>query len=115
MGDTPVTCTATDASGNVATCGFTVSVQPLPVALCADKEVSAGAQCKANADVDSGSYDPKGGVVTKAQAPAGPYPLGNTSVVLTVTDSTNARATCNAVVMVKVSGVSPDASVTGSV
>jgi hypothetical protein len=52
--------------------------------------------------VDGGSSDPKGGVLTKAQSPAGPYPLGNTSVVLTVTDTTGAKANCSAVMTVKV-------------
>jgi hypothetical protein len=51
--------------------------------------VSADASCLGSAtaaNVGSGSYDPDGDPITMTLAPSGPYPLGTTSVVLTVSD-----------------------------
>ena len=71
-----------------------------PVAVCQNVTVSAGANCTATASIDNGSYDPDGDAITLTQAPAGPYPLGNTSVTLTVTDSKGAASQCSAIVTV---------------
>lgn len=57
-----------------------------PVAVCQDVTVSAGADCTADASVDDGSYDPDGDLITLTQDPPGPYPLGNTTVTLIVSD-----------------------------
>lgn len=58
----------------------------LPVAKAKNVTVSADASCQANASVDDGSFDPDGDPITITQTPAGPYPLGVTPVLLTVTD-----------------------------
>ncbi|MBI3423923.1 MAG: HYR domain-containing protein, partial [Acidobacteria bacterium] len=71
-----------------------------PVATCQNVTVSAGATCTAAASIDNGSSDPDGDAFTLTQAPAGPYPLGNTSVTLTVTDSKGAASQCTAIVTV---------------
>jgi hypothetical protein len=39
-----------------------------------------------SASIDNGSSDPDGDTLTLSQSPAGPYPVGNTEVTLTVSD-----------------------------
>jgi hypothetical protein len=72
-----------------------------PVAVCADRVMSAGPSCTASASVDDGSYDPDHGpqplVVT--EAPGGPYSLGSRTVTLTASDGAE-TATCWASVTV---------------
>jgi hypothetical protein len=72
-----------------------------PVAQCQSVTVAADASCTANASIDNGSYDPDSGdTITVTQSPAGPYPLGTTTVELTVTDSQGASSSCQATVTV---------------
>ncbi len=71
-----------------------------PAALCKDVTVSAGAQCMADASVDNGSSDPDGDPITLSQDPAGPYPMGNTLVTLTVADDQGGVSQCQAMVTV---------------
>ena len=71
-----------------------------PVALCQNVEVEAGSGCEAYASVDGGSTDPDGDPITMSQVPAGPYGLGETPVILTVTDDSGASDTCTATVTV---------------
>jgi uncharacterized repeat protein (TIGR03803 family) len=71
-----------------------------PVAKCKDVTVSAGCGTTANASIDDGSFDPNGNTITLVQTPAGPYPVGQTTVTLTVTDSAGAFDTCESVVTV---------------
>jgi len=71
-----------------------------PVATCHNVTVSAGANCQAQASIDNHSSDPDGDQITIAQSPAGPYSLGTTSVILTVTDSQGASSQCTASVTV---------------
>ena len=70
------------------------------MAICQDVTVSADANCTANVSIDNGSCDPDGDSITVTQSPAGPYPLGNASVTLTVTDSKGATSQCTATITV---------------
>lgn len=83
--------------------GFTVSVVPRnqpPVAQCQNVTISANGSCQANTNVDNGSYDPDGDLITITQSPLGPFVLGGTGVTLTVTDSNGNSASCSATVTV---------------
>jgi hypothetical protein len=61
-----------------------------PIALAHDLTVATDpGQCSADiqpAQVDAGSSDPDGDAVTLSLSPAGPYPVGRTTVTLTVSD-----------------------------
>ncbi len=73
-----------------------------PVAICRDVTVEADSNCECIVtakDVNDGSYDPDGDVITLSLEPAGPYPLGQTVVTLTVSDGIKS-ATCEATVTV---------------
>ncbi|HUU45787.1 MAG TPA: HYR domain-containing protein [Acidobacteriota bacterium] len=106
VGATLVCCVAEDAAGDADTCCFTVTVREDtlinrdPVALCQDITLSAGDDCTADGSIDAGSYDPDGDPITLDQDPAGPYPLGSTTVDLIVTDDKGAVDICQAVVTV---------------
>jgi hypothetical protein len=71
-----------------------------PVARCQNVTVAAGSSCTASASINNGSSDPDGDPITFTQSPAGPYPLGNTPVTLTVTDSKGAKSYCTGTVTV---------------
>ncbi len=71
-----------------------------PVAVCTDRTVIADETCTADANVDAGSFDPDGDPITLSQSPAGPYPVGDTVVTLTVTDDQGASDSCMATVTV---------------
>ena len=81
-------------------CAFSSLIpnQP-PVAQAHDVNEVADSNHTASASVDNGSYDPdQGDVITLTQAPPGPYPVGTTSVILTVIDSQGATSQANATV-----------------
>jgi N-acetylneuraminic acid mutarotase len=72
-----------------------------PVASCQNITVAAGPNCEASGSINNGSYDPDSGdTITVIQSPAGPYPIGNTTVTLTVTDNHGASSSCSATVTV---------------
>src|SRR5215471_12491148 len=70
------------SSGNGT--AFSLPLPPLPpVMRCKNVTVAAGANCNADAAIDDGSFSPNAGdTITLLQSPAGPYPLGETSVTL---------------------------------
>ncbi|HEY3025772.1 MAG TPA: carboxypeptidase regulatory-like domain-containing protein, partial [Pyrinomonadaceae bacterium] len=93
--------TVTPVLNDVTVCFNNVPPNHAPVAKCKNVTVSADASCMATASIDDGSFDPDAGdTITVAQSPAGPYPLGNTTVTLTVTDNHGASSSCTAVVTV---------------
>lgn len=70
-----------------------------PIAICQDIIVSANDSCVAFVDpimVDSGSYDPDGDSLIFSLSPEGPFTIGITEVVLTVTDSIGDYDQCTA-------------------
>jgi len=83
----------------------------VPVAKAKNVTVAAGPDCTANASVDDGSLDADGDPLVITQSPAGPYPLGTTSVLLTVTDPSGATSQATGTVTV-VDSTGPD--VTGA-
>lgn len=98
-----VTLVFRDPQNLQATCGLSIQVplnQP-PVAQCRDVVVPADGMCQAAASIDDGSFDPDGDPLTLTQDPPGPYPLGETTVELTVEDDQGASATCTATVTVE--------------
>ena len=72
-----------------------------PVARVKNVTVPAGPACNADGSINDGSFDPEGEQVTPVLSPAGPYSLGTTPVLLTVTDSKGAfsQATANVTVV----------------
>jgi sugar lactone lactonase YvrE len=67
-----------------------------PVAQCADRSVcTSDGLCTGVADVNNGSFDPDGDLLTLVYNPASPYPLGVTTVALSVSDGKE-TASCSA-------------------
>lgn len=72
-----------------------------PSAMCHDVTVLAGLNTTVNASIDDGSFDPDSGdTISITQSPPGPYPIGQTSVTLTVEDNHGASSSCQATVTV---------------
>ncbi|HEX4825929.1 MAG TPA: choice-of-anchor tandem repeat GloVer-containing protein [Candidatus Polarisedimenticolaceae bacterium] len=72
-----------------------------PVARCKNVTVASTSACTADVSIDDGSFDPDAGDrITMSQEPAGPYPVGDTLVTLSVTDRGCATTTCTATVTV---------------
>lgn len=96
-----ITPTFTDCGSQDINIGGGCSAQPVPpVAACTDVNVSADGNCQAAASIDDGSYDPEGQDITLTQEPPGPYPLGETTVRLIVTDTDQLADSCEALVTV---------------
>ena len=91
----------TNLVGSTVSSNATLTVNRVPVALCADVVVSAGADCQANASINHGSFDPDGDPITISQVPSGPYSLGTNRVTLIVTDGKGASNSCSALVIVR--------------
>src|SRR5262245_34110828 len=91
-----------DSGGAVAKLSWaSMDANNSPVAFCQNVTVQAGAGCVADASINNGSFDPDGDPITITQTPVGPYPLGATNVLLTVTDSKGASSQCSAMVTVQ--------------
>jgi len=86
---------------NVAgACGGACAPNHVPVAIARDVTVPADASGTANASIDNGSSDADGDPLTITQSPAGPYPIGLTTVLLTVSDPQGATSQATARVTV---------------
>ncbi len=101
IGTTSVTCTATDAAGNTATCDFDVIVIdteaptiicPLDITVASDPNV-CGAMVTWNAPQtdDNCAVDN----VSVSHLPGNIFPVGTTTVTYTVTDPSGNTATCD--------------------
>ncbi|MFT6336579.1 MAG: hypothetical protein ACJATI_003338, partial [Halioglobus sp.] len=107
-----VTLQVTDDAGLTGICTASVTVTDTnsecnapPVAVCTNITVDANASCEGIAvaqDFDGGSSDPDvGDVLTFSVDIVGPYALGTTDVVLTVTDQDGLFSTCDASITVE--------------
>jgi len=86
--------------GDIVIGGASCEENHPPTAICIDVTVDADSSCEASASVDGGSYDEDGDPITLDQEPPGPYSLGDTDVILIVTDDEGLADTCDAVVTV---------------
>lgn len=105
LGSTTVVWTATDASGNTATCAQTVIItdnQP-PVVNCpANIEVKAQSQIGAIVNFAATGSDLCGDVTLSYSQESGTvFPIGTTTVNVTATDEADNTATCSFTVTVK--------------
>jgi len=98
LGETEVTCTGTDAVGNVATCTFSVAVtlEP-PTITCPDDLIvtcapDAGATVTFEVVAADGTGEPL--EVTSDPASGSTFPIGETVVTSTATDRTGVTVSC---------------------
>ena len=85
----------------IPSCAFNCNVNQLPVAVVQDVTVTpAHGVLTAAANINNGSSDPDGDAITLTQTPPSPYPVGTTSVMLTVVDAKGATAQATASVTV---------------
>ncbi|PYR61108.1 MAG: hypothetical protein DMF91_10595 [Acidobacteria bacterium] len=84
--------------------GQCMTPNQLPVAIARNVIVRATPGGTAPASIDNGSFDPDGDPLTITQTPPGPYPVGTTSVILTVTDTKGAASQATGFVTVTVRG-----------
>ncbi|UOY07159.1 BspA family leucine-rich repeat surface protein [Muricauda sp. SCSIO 64092] len=107
LGDNTVTLTVTDTSNNSHTCTALVAVEDktAPAPNCQDITVELGTSGSATivaADVDNGSSDACGNVtLALSKTSFGCSDLGDNTVTLTVTDTSNNSHTCTALVAVE--------------
>jgi hypothetical protein len=117
VGNTLVTLTVTDSHGASSSCQSTVTVNAsnqAPVAICRNVTKTAdgsGFATVTAAEVDNGSFDPDGDTFSRVLSPAGPFPVGNTLVTLTVTDSQGASSWCQSTVTVNAPATKPKVKV----
>ena len=105
VGITTVTATITDASGNTATCTFTVRVNDtqLPVVTCPANIIvsNTAGQCGAVVNFTPTATDNCPGVtVTSSPASGSFFPVGTTTVTVTATDASGNVRTCQFTVRV---------------
>ena len=98
-GTTTVNCTATDASGNQATCSFTITVNDIeaPVITCpTDIMLPCGTEQLVSATFASTATDncDPAPVVTYSIAPGAGFPVGETTVTATATDDSGNFSQC---------------------
>ena len=105
VGTTPVTCTATDASGNTATCSFTVTVNDTepPKIQCPNNITKANdpGECGAIVTFQPTVTDNCPGVTFSCSPASGSFfSVGTTPVTCTATDASGNTATCSFTVTV---------------
>jgi len=103
IGGITVTNTGLSLSTNAAETYLPCPPNLRPVAICANRTISAGPTCQGGpVSVNNGSYDPDNGPgpLSIYESPGAPFALGNTTVTL-VADDSNLSSTCSAVVTVK--------------
>ena len=106
LGTTTVNATATDPSGNTATCSFTVRVNDddAPSAICRNATVTLGANGTASitaSTINNGSSDNCGiASIVASQTNFTCATVGPRTVTLTVTDNSGNVSTCTATVTV---------------
>jgi hypothetical protein len=120
VGVTNVTWTASDGSGNKASCGFTVTVTDnvAPVVRCKDAtiylDLNTGKVTLLPGDIDNGSFDNTGiASMSVSNANFDCTDIGPNNVTLTATDRYGNTGTCTSVVTV-LFAVTPAASVSAS-
>ena len=104
IGDTTVTWTATDATGNTATCTQLVTVvdneNPVitcPVAITINTDAG---ECTSTASIGTATATDNCGVPTVSNDAPSSFPIGDTTVTWTATDATGNTATCTQVITV---------------
>jgi large repetitive protein len=101
LGTTTVTYTATDGSGNVATCSFNVIVtdntNPVITGCPSTINLNANASCQAVADwaIPTVSDNCSISGFTSSHDPGATFPLGTTTVTYTATDGSDNITTCS--------------------
>jgi len=108
LGDTTITFTATDSSGNVSSCSFTITVEDnqAPLAVCQNITIQLDANGVAAItaeDLNGGSTDNCTGALTFAasQTSFDCSHVGANTIILTVTDAAGNSSTCTAIVTVE--------------
>jgi len=106
VGANTVTLTVTDVNGNAATCSSTVTIIDAtnPVAACQNITIQlngAGSASIIPSQINSGSSDACGFVLTASQTSFGCVNVGNNTITLTATDPSGNTATCTSTVTVQ--------------
>jgi choice-of-anchor A domain-containing protein len=83
-----------------------------PMPRCKNVAVTVTNTCGAMASIDDGSYDPDNDLVGCVQSPAGPYDIGDTTVMLTCTDAKGLSSWCSSKVSI-LDGVAPTITLIG--
>lgn len=105
VGATPVTCNVSDASGNSASCSFTVTISDTqaPVITCPANIVTTTdpGQCSRAVTYSVSASDNCSGVSVVSTPPSGySFPKGTTTVTSTATDSSGNTSSCSFTVTV---------------
>ena len=114
-GNPPSTGIANTYSLQIPVCAISCGAYPLPIALAQNVSVVASSpNGTGTANINNGSSDPNGGPITISQSPANPYPVGTTSVILTITNKVGgfAQATATVTVTNPTTTVTPSAAST---
>ncbi|MEP4781523.1 MAG: HYR domain-containing protein, partial [Algibacter sp.] len=105
LGDTTITWTVTDGSGNIATCEqiVTVTDDELPTITCPDTisvTADAGSCSATNVDLGEPTIADNCSGVSATNNAVEPFAIGDTTVTWTVTDGSGNIATCEQIVTV---------------